>query len=267
MNDEGRRSLDSNEGSKLTKDRNNYETLKNGVGQLAGRAKDYATEVSEKITEGYDEMRAKLKAYIGPIEEAEDFTVDNHFIIKGYRINHNTCKSLCKSLFTCHNEIVNVWSHIGGVMVFLGILCALLAIVIPTQNPYGKQLVDEYDDLGSGANPEVFLNAKVTELQTLQDSVQLSEMTSSQFESAMIEVMYEIEGISSFSIENFYTFDYLNSYAQQDNPSLDTLVDKWHTTITDYNAQMVEQLAISQNKIKSAGSKIDFTAFIKHRVS
>lgn len=131
MDSAGRKSLDGNsEATKLNKD--SYEAFKDGVGSLAGRAKDYAVEVSEKISESVEEVRSKLKAYIGPIEEAEDFTVDNHYILKGYRINHTSCKSLCKSLFTCHNEFVNVWSHISGVMIFLCLIIALCVEVIPT---------------------------------------------------------------------------------------------------------------------------------------
>lgn len=80
-NSGGRKSLDGqSEATKLNKE-DSYEAFKKGAGNLAGRAKDYATEVSEKITEGVEEMRCKMKAYIGPIEEAEDFTVDNQFII------------------------------------------------------------------------------------------------------------------------------------------------------------------------------------------
>jgi predicted membrane channel-forming protein YqfA (hemolysin III family) len=76
-------------------------------------------------------IQARLKAYIGPIEEAEAFTVDNKFIVRGYRINHNTCGRLAKSLFTCHNEFVNVWSHIGGVLVFLIMITVVCCNVLP----------------------------------------------------------------------------------------------------------------------------------------
>ena len=86
--------------------------------------KNYASEVTERISE-------RVKAYIGPIEEAEAHTIDNKFIVRGYRINHNTCGRLIKSLCTCHNEFVNVWSHIGGVLVFIIMITVVCIDVLP----------------------------------------------------------------------------------------------------------------------------------------
>ena len=95
--------------------------------------RQYASDVSEKISERYSELSARLKAYVGPIEQAEPHQIDNKYILKGYRINHTTMRSLCKSLFTCHNEFVNVWSHICGVLVFLILLVIVCADVVPNQ--------------------------------------------------------------------------------------------------------------------------------------
>ena len=145
-----------------------YRVFKDGVIKMAGRAKDYASEVEEKISEQFDDVRIKVKAYIGPVEEAEEFTIDNRFIVKGYRINHTTCKSLCRSLFTCHNEFVNVWSHITGVTVFLILLIVLCVQVIPTQFWYANSLDTEYGNLGSAGNPVFFINGKITDLQSYQ---------------------------------------------------------------------------------------------------
>jgi adiponectin receptor len=53
---------------------------------------------------------------------APAFLVDNEYILRGYRINFNTKKKICRSLFLLHNETVNVWSHIIGVFVFIGLM-------------------------------------------------------------------------------------------------------------------------------------------------
>ena len=47
-----------------------------------------------------------------------------------------------------------------------------------------------------------------------------SEDDADNFEDAVIEVMYRVEGISHFAIENFYTFDYLSDYDTTDHPTL-----------------------------------------------
>ena len=93
--------------------------------------KKMANDLSESFNESYSVLAKHIRAYVGPKEEAEDFQVDNAYIERGYRINHNTAGRLCKSLCSCHNESVNVWSHIGGVTFFLCILISLCVVVIP----------------------------------------------------------------------------------------------------------------------------------------
>ncbi len=47
---------------------------------------------------------------------------DNEFILRGYRIGFNTKTKIIKSLFMLHNESVNVWSHLFGMLVFIALL-------------------------------------------------------------------------------------------------------------------------------------------------
>lgn len=41
------------------------------------------------------------------------------FINSGYRINYHCPKKIVKSLFTCHNELVNTWTHLIGALLAL----------------------------------------------------------------------------------------------------------------------------------------------------
>ena len=91
----------------------------------------YVDEKKEQLVEKAEKIKTKVKAYIGRSEEAEEYTVDNEYIQRGYRINHNTNGRVCKSLFTCHNETVNVWSHCLGVVLFLIFLMTLLIWIVP----------------------------------------------------------------------------------------------------------------------------------------
>ena len=63
--------------------------------------------------------------YIGPQEEACAHDVYNRHILTGYRINYNTWGVTLKSLFQCHNETINVWTHLAG---FFACLVALVYI-------------------------------------------------------------------------------------------------------------------------------------------
>jgi len=48
------------------------------------------------------------------------------------------------SLFTCHNESVNVWSHLLGSVSFLIILFVVVLYVVPEQFKYGKMLENNF---------------------------------------------------------------------------------------------------------------------------
>ena len=228
---------------------------RNPAEALSDQAKNlkmYASEVSEKISEKYLEIETRLKAYVGTIEDAEEHTIDNLYITRGYRINHNTCHSIFKSLFSCHNEFVNIWSHIIGVLVFLILLTSVWSDVLPNQFWYAYTLTHEFklnrqqeerqQQVGSNgfkgdeeevvnmADPRVFIDAKIAELLAYSREVQAMDLTDEPSESKMAdflegvtEVMYRIEGISHFTIDNFYTFDYLDAYAQSHKPSFEQL--------------------------------------------
>jgi channel protein (hemolysin III family) len=62
------------------------------------------------------------KQYIGSIEDAPYFAKDNDFIHHGYRIGFYDIKSVLRTLFMCHNETANVWSHLLGVFLFIGLI-------------------------------------------------------------------------------------------------------------------------------------------------
>ena len=84
-----------------------------------------------KLNEMTEKGKVKLKAFIGHIKKAPHFIVDNEYIQRGYRINFNSKRRICKSLFMCHNETVNVWSHLIGVGCFLGLLIYTIITLTP----------------------------------------------------------------------------------------------------------------------------------------
>ena len=64
--------------------------------------------------------------HIGHKDEAPDWIIDNEYILTGYRINFNSIGLTLKSLFMCHNESTNIWSHLLGVIMFI---CFILYII------------------------------------------------------------------------------------------------------------------------------------------
>ena len=90
-------------------------------------------------------IRAR-SAFIGTHDEAPDYLQDNEYLTRGYRINHNSCCVTVKSLFTCHNESVNIWSHLIGALCFFGFFISVCSLVDPKRFVYGKQLGKEFSN-------------------------------------------------------------------------------------------------------------------------
>jgi len=55
---------------------------------------------------------------IGSHKQAPKFLRHNVHIRDGFRINFSMWK-LTKSLFMIHNETVNIWSHLFGMIIFI----------------------------------------------------------------------------------------------------------------------------------------------------
>ena len=59
------------------------------------------------------------------------FLADNEYIATGYRHRLSCCDAV-KSLFTWHNEVVNVWTHMAGAIFFLFLLAHLVFVLSHT---------------------------------------------------------------------------------------------------------------------------------------
>ena len=66
---------------------------------------------SSNIVDSKIDPEETTKSYIGTYQQADDYIKDNEFIVTGYRIGYTTICKVLKSLFMCHNETVNIWTH------------------------------------------------------------------------------------------------------------------------------------------------------------
>jgi hypothetical protein len=85
---------------------------------VAGAGTKFKNCACEAQLKASQALKRAQKAWIGSCDDVPDHEVDNEFIKSGYRINHHTCCRSIKSLFTCHNESVNVWTHLLGAIFF-----------------------------------------------------------------------------------------------------------------------------------------------------
>ena len=55
-------------------------------------------------------------------EHAPEWLVDNQYILHGYRVDFVRKRDLVKSLFMKHNELLNIWTHLIGGIIFIGLV-------------------------------------------------------------------------------------------------------------------------------------------------
>ena len=139
--------------------------------KIQASAEATTSKAKEVLTEAVSKMK---KAFIGSNSEAPVFILDNEYITTGYRIDHHTCWRASKSLFTCHNETVNVWTHFLGSLVFLICFIAVAAVIAPTRFELGQTLVKS--DV-SPNNLVAFMNTEISNLQIATRALNLNSST------------------------------------------------------------------------------------------
>lgn len=85
-----------------------------------------------KNTMKEDKSSSSEEEFIGHYQEAPGYMKDNQDITHGYRINFNTPKKIFKTMFTVHNESVNIWTHFVPALFLLFFIGYLLIFVGPT---------------------------------------------------------------------------------------------------------------------------------------
>lgn len=104
------------------------------------------TKQNKVIEPEEDKYNKKMNQVVGTYNDAPDFIKDNEYIKRGYRVNCDSVKKVTKSLFYLHNESVNVWSHLLGVITVI-ILIVYTAIFITSYNIHINSLAINFDQL------------------------------------------------------------------------------------------------------------------------
>ena len=101
-------------------------------------------ELVELIEEWEDENSKIENPFVGDLAQTPKFIHDNKYIIRGYRIGFNNSWKIFKSLFILHNETVNIWSHIFGVCLFIGLI--IYTVVYLSPPGYSKEISHGFVD-------------------------------------------------------------------------------------------------------------------------
>lgn len=71
------------------------------------------------------EGQKDLTPCIVDIDEAPSFLIDNKFLLTGYRKNYRSFGVIFKSMFQAHNEVMNIWTHLLGLLFLLSLAIML----------------------------------------------------------------------------------------------------------------------------------------------
>ena len=101
-------------------------------------------ENTEKLfSNNEEELENDLNLGVGSFEEAPKFMQDNEYIKTGYLLNCTDFKKTFKSLFMCHNETVNIWSHLLAAIFFFFLIFYTSIFV----SNYKSQLINIKKDI------------------------------------------------------------------------------------------------------------------------
>ena len=80
--------------------------------------------------------------WVGNINEAPTWTIDNHYIYSGYWINYESYSDCVKSTCQCHNQTMNIWTHLLGMIFFLFLMASLLINHQTSSEVYDKLIIN-----------------------------------------------------------------------------------------------------------------------------
>lgn len=79
-----------------------------------------------------------INRFIKSVEETPKWMIDNLHLKEGYRVGYTCVKSNIKSLFTKHNDLINIWTHLLGAIFFL-----IFFVYLLINTSYSKSLYHE----------------------------------------------------------------------------------------------------------------------------
>lgn len=119
--------------------------------------------ISSKHNINIPNLNINKNVSIVSYDEAPDFQKDNEYIKGGYLINCNTPIRLTKSLFMLHNETINIWTHLLGVILVI-IFIIYTAIYITFYKTQIMNIKLDFEKIKKFTKPLQDLDNKLKEL-------------------------------------------------------------------------------------------------------
>jgi adiponectin receptor len=227
-----------------------------------------------------------MEEKIVSIKEAPEWMVDNHDLLTGYRLNFKTPKRLLRTMFMKHNELLNIWTHLIGSLIFIGFLIFIICykpkndMIVPLWvsnfknffNRMAGSLFNLHKDaqgIYKNENGEV-LSTNVSQLNFFIDyskknwlafSVGLSKilfLTKNQIESWELAMLNQFDFSFSELIKQILTL------SSKENQLSNSLLNSNSPRSQNYNLytnSLIEKILNSINNLQSLLSSISFKLF------
>ena len=93
--------------------------------------------------------------FLSHIDEAPIWCVENRYLLTGYRNGCHSFDKTLKTLFRKHNETMNIWTHLIGMIFFIS-LCFILPTIVEQLNPRPKLRTEVPQDSADLDNFEIY---------------------------------------------------------------------------------------------------------------
>jgi len=161
------------------------------------------SEETRKINRSSFEMtNDNMKEMVGKIEEAPEYLIDNEFIKKGYRINFKNFRSILRSLFMVHNELINIWSHLLGALIVIFLIFHTAVYLKSHKN----EIIDMIDSKWDTINEE-FKNIAYPIYQNLPFIKNFTEDIKHKYDESKIKISDYLIDLKDKTIEYFNNVD------------------------------------------------------------
>lgn len=158
---------------------------------------------------------------IGRYEEAPDYLKDNEYIKTGYLLNINSVSKVFRSLFKCHNETMNVWSHLLGTLIAIVFIFYTFIFVSSYSETVLKYL--DYEKMTYDINDVISPWIENLNKDKIEDKKIYPEIIFTYIESIIIKSNNMLNEIKN-RIKDFTS--YMKNYINQINSLIQKIIDK-----------------------------------------
>ena len=163
----------------------------------------------------------KKELIIGNYEEAPEYLKDNEYIRSGYLINCNTFKKVLSSLIKCHNETMNVWSHLLGTLIAIIFIFYTFIFVSSCSETVLKYL--DYEKMTYDINDVISPWIENLNKDKIEEKKIYPEIIFTYIESIIIKSNNMLNEIKN-RIKDFTS--YMKNYINQINSLIQKIIDK-----------------------------------------